>query len=459
MIIERNKLACVWQLSFAHLHFYLLSSYKSALISPISVISGQKSGLEGVLRVLLVTPGAIDFPLGSGEVLRKIVGAMPPDTVYWASLKQGKVNTTDNVVDSKVFPLGNEFTWRIRNSVLGSIVWKEINAVRRARAIARWAQEFKPDVIWILAEEDAVNVGLRLYRLTGIPVHLTFHDAPEILTDMFGHYHPLVARLYKRRLRQLVECADSMDAVCQELIDHVLVSTGAKRPEHEMVFPPSLSVGMAGMRGDLRQNDYGPRVENVVLQNNERGEGEVKRIGFCGSLRTSDEQWLSFLKTLSVLPFAFEIVAFMDKDYFPDIEMPENVRFKHFDFVVTDDFLERFVEEGCDACYLGLYKEKEWDLFCRTSLSSKLATYAAAGLPIMVDAPSDSVVWRYVDKYSAGILCEDEKNTVEGLKFLFSDNEVWTGMANGSRRMFESEFELDRNVEEFCKCLASRQEE
>jgi len=386
------------------------------------------------VKILLVTPGAIDFPIGRGEVFRKIVVAMPSKTIYWASLKHGKVNTAHNVVASKAFPRSDKLSWRIRKSVLGSIVWQEINAVRRARAIARWAQDFKPDIIWILAEEDAVNVGLRLYRLTGIPVHLTFHDAPEILADMFGHYHPLVTWLYQRRLRQLLECANSMDAVCRELIEHVMRTTGTRRPECEMVFPPSLPANLfSGVERDLGKS--------------------VKKIGFCGSIRTTEEQWVSFLKTLSLLPFPLEIVAFMNKDYFPDIEMPGNVVFRPVDLVVTNDFLQRFMEENVDACYLGLYKQQEWSLFCQTSLSSKLATYAAAGLPIIVDAPADSVAWRLVEKYDAGMLCDNEKNTVDKLNTLFSDDDAWVKMANGSRKMFETEFDLDRNVEEFCRMI------
>ena len=380
-------------------------------------------------RILLVTPGAIDFPFGSGEILRKIVDALPRQSVCWASLKKGRVDQVDSALSCRVFPLQSRLNWRLQRGLVGALLMKELWARKRARSIAKWAAEFGPKALWILAEEDAVSVGYHLRRITGIPAHLTFHDAPEILTGLFGRYHRLVEALYMRRLGQLIRLSTSLDAVCSNLVSHVGGIPDDEKDGRTMVFPFSL-------------HPTADRYARLF-------EGETRRIGFCGSLRTSREQWASFLAALSALPFRFEFVAFVDKEYFPDVPLPTNVRIEKHDFMVTEDVVRTFIEAGVCACYLGLYRDAEWSLFCRTSLSSKLTAYAATGAPVIVNGPEDSVVWHYVRQYGAGVRFSSAEASGDDLGRVFTDADAWSAMAKGVRKLFESEFNIESNIERF----------
>ena len=380
-------------------------------------------------RILFLTPGPIDFPIGSGEVLRKIVQALPPASVCWASLSRGVFDQADNVLACKSFPPADKVGWRLRNSFFGFWCIRELEARVRARRIAEWASQYAPGVLWILAEGEAVGTGYHLGRLTQLRTHLTFHDAPEIITARFGNFTRPVRKLYMRRLRRLISLSSGLDAVSAELAHHARKMADNNWHGSTMVFPPSLP---------------GPARKRV------RGySGKCRRIGFCGTLRASADQWKNFVGRLTALPFNFEITAFADAEYFPKVDAPSGIRLLLKECVKDRRFEAVFSEEEFDACYLPLYRDSDWDLFVRTSLSSKLATYALSGTPIIVDGPSDSVAWRLVLKYRAGVLSDD----MEGLSRLFADSQTREVLADGSRAMFEKEFDLDRNVQRFRRVL------
>ena len=102
----------------------------------------------------------------------------------------------------------------------------------------------------------------------------------------------------------------------------------------------------------------------------------------------------------------------------------------------------------------GEVKEAAQALFAATSLSSKLTTYAGAGLPVIADAPVRSVAWRLVEKHGAGIRCgDDAPESLQELTRLFSDAEAWARMADGASRMCREEFDLDRNAQGLQKLL------
>ena len=98
-------------------------------------------------------------------------------------------------------------------------------------------------------------------------------------------------------------------------------------------------------------------------------------------------------------------------------------------------------------------------LFTRTSLSSKLVTYCAAGLPVIVDGPADSVVWKLVDRHKAGILLRNEvfgevsADDADEMRLLLNDSDRWQTMAEGSRRLCEGEFNMDANIRKFREFL------
>jgi hypothetical protein len=389
-------------------------------------------------RVLLLTPAEPCCPYGTGEVLRKTVRCLPEGSVYWASLKDGRAEQMDSVASFRAFS-EKALHWRLKNTLFERLRLRGV-ARRRAHQVASWSASFRPQLLWVMACEEALNVGFFLQQTLNIPMHLTFHDAPEIESRWFGRYSRLASWLYVRRVAQLAGRATSIDAVSGELRDHVVALANCGDFCHTFVFPPSVSRNRAESMGGRTCYKDG---------------SALRRIGFCGSIRISEQQWRGFVDLLGKMPFTFELIVFTDKDYFPKTSLPGNVSISMRGYARTEEeLMRRLAESELHACYLGLWKEDGLGLFCRTSLSSKLATYAALGLPVIVDGPSDSVVWRIVHEHVAGILLSDDESKARlDLLTLFTDVAVWTRMAEDSERMHREMFDLDRNSKELMQIL------
>jgi len=389
-------------------------------------------------RTLLLSSGPADFPYAGGEVMRKIIRELPRDTIRWCYLHKSSGKHFEKLPVTAYFPLP-EFYWRLRGSIATRIMLRA-KARKTALEIARWVKEFKPELLWVLAEEEAVNVGFFLQKELDLPLHLTFHDAPEVFASLFGSYSFLSRFFYYDCVKRLINRMNSLDAVSLELVDHMLSFARCSQKAKTLVFSPSVSSAL---------------VDSLAKHACYHKKNGTRRIGFCGSIRASRRQWNKFLCCLGELPFNSELIIFTDKSFFYDVNVPSNVKLFYQKYMATEDELIRnLVKQEIHACYLALWSEEKKRLFSRTSLSSKLPTYAAAGLPIIVDGPEDSVAWKLVNKYSGGVLLQSEKETSraeekKALMRLFDNMEEWQKMANGAKTLWFKEFNLDKNLENF----------
>lgn len=382
-------------------------------------------------RVLLLTSSPPDWPYAGGEVMRKIVRNSPEKSVRWAYLRSG----AQVDMQGKCFPSTWKGHWRLHKTLLHTIFLREIGARRRAREIARWIADFGPEVLWVHAEEEAVNVAFFLKRILRIPLHLTFHDAPEVVATDFIGYSRRSVPFYLARVKQLVRSAESLDAVSAELVAHVKALAN-RDGIAALVLPPSATNGA----GDPATPP---------------GADSVRRIGICGSPRVSEEQWSGFLAMLGELAFNFEIVAFVDREDFFRVPCPGNTTMAFHEYAPTEaDVVRAFVAKPVVAGYLGLWRDESKSRFCRTSLSSKLATYAAAGLPVIVDGPRESVAWSLVEKYDAGVLYDGSRDAGKEIEGLLGDPKVWRRKAAGMRQLQADHLDLGVNIERFKDHLA-----
>lgn len=387
--------------------------------------------------MLLVTSWSPDARY-SGGMVRKVVERLPSDKVFWVALQ--RTTSACSQPWRQYCPPTLAINWRIQTGT-AAFFWTEMQARWRARAIADHLGGFRPDVVWVVAELGAINVAWHLARRLRLPLHGTFYDAQECARATM----PKTSYLYyERSLRRLVRKVESFDAISDELRSHLLAQRKGRDTPASLVFPPSVS-----------HDCFGPPVAPDF------GDG-VKRIGVCGSMRSDRVQWERFVCLLGKLPCRVEIVAFVDRDQFHDVTLPANVVVNHQSFAATErDVIEAFQRGGFHACYLSLWRSTERRLFARTSLSSKLATYCAAGVPTIVDGPVDSVAWRLVREYGAGVLLEgDETGALPGetntkrMQDVFGNPTVWSSMSQGAERLVRSEFDLEKNVERFTELLA-----
>jgi hypothetical protein len=384
-------------------------------------------------RTLLLTRWSPTARYAGGEAIRKIIGELPHDALRWAYLTQTVAEDGLRLPAQRGFP-PRELHWRLRTSALRFFFVHGIEAPRLARQIAEWVADFRPEVLWVASDMEAIGVAACLRRQLRIPVHATVYDAFENCW-IFGV--PAVFRpFYLGEVRCFLRKVSTLDAVSAELLDHLARGHPGLAPQGRTVFPVSIA------RRALANLPPKHAPDPAVL---------IRRIGFCGASRGSHEQWDNFLSCLGRLPWSFVIVAFPQMDHFHRLRPPINVTLDVQPYAPTEaDVMRKFRECGVQACYLALTKEHSQQLFARTSLSSKLSTYAGAGVPVIADAPAASVAWRLVSRHGAGVRCtEDAEETVGSLKSLFGDPAVWQRMAEGADRLCAEEFDLDRNVARF----------
>lgn len=395
----------------------------------------------GLPRVLILTNWRPDGRYAGAEALRRVLQYFPLARIRWASLQELIDGSRPGLPDIRSFP-PVRLHWRL-DSTLAHNVWTYgLQARRLARRIAAWASDPAPELLWVLPELGAINVGFHLAEMLDVPVHATLYDAPESARE--ACLSPFYYSAYMRSVQRFFARFSSVDAVSRGLLDHVRESGLLNDRCRDLVFPPSVPRSWMTDRDADRQMPELP------------GNGNVRRIGFCGAFRVTDEQWQIFLDRLGEMPFEFEIIAFAEEASVPRCRPPSGVRLFVRPYVENEEELIRsFRQEGIHAGYVGLWRSPGRSLFARTSLSSKMTTYAAAGVPIIVDGPPDSAVWNLVSSYGAGVQLGSDGVRAGELEGLFSSDGVWCRMAAGSARLCRERMVLEVNVRDFAHVLSA----
>ena len=432
-------------------------------------------------RTLLLTSWAPDARYAGAENLRRVLAALPADRVCWCGLR--RIKDGEGPL-RRAFPI-RDVHWRLKGSLFEYLYVHEWQARSLAEQVARGVADFNPQVLWVLPELAAIPVAIHLARMLRLPIHATVYDSLESARELClpAAYYPR----YMSQVRRLFGMITSFDTVSAGLRDHVMRTYGCRPDTTGIVFPPSVPASwMTGEERKVKNPDRMNRIDGMDSGHSVDAvkNSQLRRIAFCGAMRCSPTQWQGFLDRLSALPYQFEFHAYAWRDSVPQAALPGNVRIDYQDYVEKEEELVRRLQNGdYDACYLALWDEPEKRLFARTSLSCKLATYAAAGLPVIYDGPEDSAAWPLIGKFGAGIriqsvaICngsrEDAKNAKTSLPFdvggsvpcrdhsktalasLFFDSVAWQAMALGCRRMCREVFNLNVNVmklhEQFCR--------
>lgn len=391
-------------------------------------------------RTLLLTRWAPDAHYAGGEVLRKLTGCLPRENLAWAHLStSGLMDCNINAVQIKGEPL-NDLHWRLETTALNYFIKQFVHVRRVARKIALWALGFRPDILWVASDMFGIDVGLEISKIMHLPVHLTVYD--EFKCCRLFDLPPLLNYpVYMNRVRRIMNRVGSLDAVSSELVEYLCANYSTPNLQSKLVMPPSV------------ENKFISKQPDVSYRS--AGDGVVK-IGVCGSSRVNDNQWKTFVNNLSHSVRSAVIVAFADEQYFNKISYPDNVSVTFRSYLPKEsDVIKAFTDECIHACYLGLWREARYSLFVGTSLSSKLISYVASGVPVIVDGPVDSAAWKLIGKYGAGVLLKgDALPDRAALDRLFMEDEYWQKLAEGATELCREEFSLEINARKFMDLMS-----
>ncbi len=372
-------------------------------------------------RTLILTAWHASGRYAGAEAMRRVLSGLPAARIRWASLDDESVCEVMGV-ETKGFPRRLAH-WRLHEGAADFFFRDHVDARRLARRIAAWVKEFEPEALWVLPELQAIPVALHLQRMLRIPIHATVYDAPE--NALFVCVPKAYSAIHMRLVRKLYARVSSVDVISKELGDY-LRETCVPASANMTVLPASVS------------ETWFARSEGPDFKS------KVRRIAFCGAMRTPIPQWATFMRQLSRLPYQFEIVAYAADESFADLAVPHNVQIKMMPYVESERELIRSMAASGACCgYVGLPREGLGEHFARTSLSSKLTSYAAAGLPILIDGSEESAAWQMVQEHGAGVRVIEDAAPFE---VLCSNQTHWEALAAASRQMAEAVFCLERNV-------------
>ena len=369
-------------------------------------------------------------------MLRKICRKIPRCRYKWASLIRHNNLPESSIYNEKIFEEPDIY-WRLKGTWLWYYIIHQYYAQHIASSIAMWVKDFEPQVVWVLAEDKAVSVALKLLEyMQKVQLHLTFHDAPEAYAEMFGKYKWPVRNMYLSAVNRLVEKAFSIDMVSPELMAHMCHNFNVSSSCKTMCFPPS--VDLSGIKNDHKS----------VTCN-----GPVK-IGICGSPRESKAQFQKFLAVLAGMKRPVELIVYTDSESGYYDGLPGNVSLIKMLYASTEQELIRgFYEHGVVACYMGLPRDNR--LFVTTSLSSKFPVYCACGVPVIMNGPEYSVAGNYIKKAGCGVILSDQNEEAIGqLNQLFANALMHTSMSQASLKLCENDFDLNKNIQGFVDLIS-----
>jgi glycosyltransferase involved in cell wall biosynthesis len=258
----------------------------------------------------------------------------------------------------------------------------------------------------------------------GIPFFLQVHDdfifsARGIRRDAV---HAALRDAWRRAEGRFVICQQLGEEYCRRYgdKDYLVITDGVERiaeaPRQRS--GQDLQVYFMG----LFHLDYEPNLRILLAAlaqlQMEHGAGKLSVVLRCGGVRPRLIK--SYEQFVRILPFASEAE-------------------------VQSDMKE------ADLLYLPLPFEKEYELFVRFSLSTKMVTYVASGIPILYHGPPDSAVHGLLKENDAALLCAQPAPDVlaEMLRVYIKDKEMGTHSARNALELARRSFNLSEIRKKF----------
>jgi len=338
---------------------------------------------EGTPRVALFT---IDPPDkgATSVIIQSFIPQLSPATIQWfyLSRQRGQYPGATHLgapligrgsVVSDMLSAGRLFT------VLGHPFVTGL-----AKEILAW----KPDIVWIVGQNEGLPLARELANLKGPRLHLTFHDDPSALCSRSRRYRillPLASRLTKSLLAK----ADSVD----------VVSEGMKKYYESK----------AAVRGSVIFRYLDPAINSDSIPND--GANTKIRIGHVGSLYRPDElgHFLRCLKEMEKQgPQRFEFVNFgVVSRSMKTLERRFPGVIRQMGHLSESEAVAQL--QSCDFVYVMYPFSARYKIFRRTSLPLKLSTYFLASRPIFAHCPPDSSLAEVMSRFNLGTMVSSVK--------------------------------------------------
>lgn len=394
-----------------------------------------------VPRVLLLT-GTAPAPDGvGGIILDDLCRFLPSDRLVVAHVVDRGGSVRD-VPNSNGAPWRNiplhfqrrpESKWGRLGRVLSwpGMSLRNHRAIRRAaEATVSFAREHGVREIWaVLDGPSTTELAVPVARRLGVPLRVMVWDDVEHNVRYFG-LDSWTARRVKKRFAQTVRSA----ARCAVIGETMQAEYSRRYAQH----------------GVIVRHGTDPSTPQVAATE----PGPAIRIGFAGSVtaRSAFDKLLATLDQLGWEVGGRPVTLVLMGGRF-DLWSKVPRRIECLGWQPVDLTIQ--ILAGCTLNYLPQPFESDWRSFSELSFPSKLTTYLAARVPILLHSPTYASLPRFFADHRFGVLCTELDTTRlgEALQSIALNPDVRANAVSASELALAQEFSTQRFRTSFAEFL------
>jgi len=280
--------------------------------------------------------------------------------------------------------------------------------------------DFEPDILLVLADNSLSKMAYRAARKRNLPVAGLFLDWVPIMKGYFGHRWtvPFLDRWFRRFYRECDLAICTSDGMKEELGDHPNSHVIYPMPGQHRVPEPSSTADRRSEKFQLvyvgsAENFYGRMLCSLITEFEATTDLAITVIG-------PKAGWPQKISDLAI-----------EKGIYLGFKPPEEAA----------SYLA-----SADALLVVMSFEEEYELFMRTSFTTKFLDYVAYGKPVILWGPDYCTPSRVAEAHSGAlpVTTENPDAIVAACRRLAADPKLYTELSHGARRMHENLFNPDR---------------
>jgi glycosyltransferase involved in cell wall biosynthesis len=285
-------------------------------------------------------------------------------------------------------------------------------------ALDQAIQEFKPDLILTLAETSVCHLAAKAARKHRLPLAGLFLDWFPIMQGHFGHQG--TQAILSRRYRELYAACDL--AFCtsdgmQEILgphpnSHVIYPMPGRHQIPDRISPPKTGKFRLVYVGSV-QNFYGRMICSLIEQIAPASDLEIIVVG-------PNADWPA--------------------------ELLQRARAKSIYLGFRPPAEAAAVLAGADALLVVMSFEKEFELFMRTSFTTKFLDYVAFGKPVILWGPDYCTPFRVASQHGGALAVNQiaADGVVAACRQMAGDPVLRDRLAREARQLHQTVFNPDR---------------
>ena len=302
----------------------------------------------------------------------------------------------------------------------------------------QFARQQRVEIVWaILNHPTLIYLAHRVAAALHVPLVFTVWDPPERFAVELG-LDSLTFRILLRDFAKTLSTAVRCSVASEEM-----------QIEYKKRYGIESVVLIHGIHPKLRH----PAAKELAWK-------DRFIIGVAGSLYASRE-WQALLSALSSVNWRFDgrdvTVRVLGAGL--SLRALGKVRVEYLGWRSVEETIDLLSQ--VDVTYLPYWFDERYSLSARLCFPNKLATYLAAGRPVLFHGPEDSSPAQFFRRFPVGLCCHSlmESQIIGSLRRLATDRELYASAAQAGQRAQDEELNLNVFLRRFAALIGVEESE